>query len=316
MVDEKQEFADVLLHIGYHKTGSTWLQDRFFQPENGMTTAMEGNRARIVDDFVTPDNFAYDAAATRDIYRGFVADARAKNCRFVLSHERLSGYPPAGGYDRKLIADRLADTFPGARILIIIREQLSLVRSIYSQSITDGGDLSIDDFLAWPEPRLGRSPCFRPEVYEFHRLIEYYQNLFGKERVLVLPFEMMAREIGEFGNRIADFMQLPSPKSVSNEASNIRRPATMRIAQRLGNRWFSNNEASRGAILHIKRFPRRFATFTPLFRALSPKWLDPWLDGKIERKIHAMLSDSYRLSNAKTAELTGLDLARWGYSLQ
>src|SRR3546814_8368538 len=93
-----------------------------------------------------------------------------------------------------MIADRLRETFPDARILIVIREQRALIRSMYSQHITDGGTGTLGRFLNRPEPGLGRKPWFDPEVYAFDRLIAYYCGLFGAERVLALPFELLARE--------------------------------------------------------------------------------------------------------------------------
>jgi len=222
-------FANVLIHAGYHKTGSTYLQEFVFRPEHGLSTETGESRTQIVRDIVVPDNFVFDAGAAREKYRPFVEQAEKQGHRFVLSHERLSGYPPSGGYDRKLVADRLAQTFPGARILLVIREQNSLIRSVYSQYVTDGGDLPLRRFLETPEPALGRVPGFRLEVYEFDRLIEYYRGLFGEKRLLVLPFEMLLRERGAFVNRILAFMDRAPLAQSPGSTTNARRPVTMQF---------------------------------------------------------------------------------------
>ena len=49
----------------------------------------------------------------------------------VISHERLSGYPHSGGHDSKEIAHRLAAVFPNAKVVIVIREQKSMILSNY-----------------------------------------------------------------------------------------------------------------------------------------------------------------------------------------
>jgi hypothetical protein len=310
-----EQFANVLLHIGYHKTGSTYLQDHFFQAANGFSADVGDIRTRIVHDFVFPDNFAFDPDEMRRRYTPFVERAEADGLRFVLSHERLSGYPPSGGYDRVLIAQRLQSTFPGARILIIIREQLSLIRSLYSQYITDGGDLSLARFLETPEPQLGRMPGFRLEVYEFDRLITYYQRLFGADRVLVLPFEAMLRDLPGFLRSITDFMHLPPPASVPIVVTNPRRPVPMQVMQRLGNRLFSNNELSRGGWLAIPRFPRRIGAFERAFQALTPGWIESALYSRLGRDIRQFVGDHYMESNHRTSSLTGVNLNAYGYAV-
>ncbi len=306
-------FSRMLLHIGYHKTGSTYLQDHLFQPENGFSREIGADRTRIVRDFVFPDNFCFDPEAMRQAYRPFVEAADAGGLRFVLSHERLSGYPPSGGYDRLLIADRLARTFPEARVLIVLREQVSLIRSVYSQYITDGGYLSLGRFLEVPEPKLGRMPGFRLELYEFDRMIRHYQALFGRERVLVLPFEKMVRALPGFLADITGFVDLPAVKAVTEVVANQRRPMTMQLAQRWANRHFSNTELSRGGAIAIARFPRRFARLEPFFRLCTPRQVDASLHGAIERDIRAFVGAYYVESNRRTAELIDVDLGQYGY---
>jgi hypothetical protein len=312
---DEERHSDILVHIGYHKTGSTYLQDHFFKPENGFTTDIGESRTRIVRDLVYPDNFKFDPAGCRAFYEPYIQAATSQDLSFVLSHERLSGYPPSGGYDRMLIAQRLAETFPGSRVLIIIREQKSLIRSLYSQFITDGGDLSLARFLESPEPQLGRMPGFRSEVYEFDLLISYYQGLFGRERVLVLPFEMMVQDIGEFLNRISVFSGKPGPSVIPDVVTNRRRPVTMQRAQKWGNRVFSNNELSRGAWVGIPRFQRRFAMFERFFQLTTPQWLDDRLHSNISRQIKSFAGTRYAGSNLRTGALIGVDLAKYGYDV-
>ncbi|WP_457584445.1 sulfotransferase [Ensifer canadensis] len=313
MAPADADFSDILIHIGYHKTGSTYLQDHCFQPINGYSTDIGGSRTRIVKDIAFPDNFTFDHSMCRSVYLPYIETAREKGLRFVLSHERLSGYPPSGGYDRILIADRLVRTFPSARILIVVREQVSLIRSIYSQYITDGGDLSLDRFLETPEPQLGRMPGFRLEVYEFDRLIRHYQELFG--RVLVVPFEMMVRDLEGFVGQITQFMEMPPPASIAKVVTNSRRPVTMQVVQRFANRLMSNNELSRGGIVQIPRFARRFARLQPIFERLTPKAFDERLYKNIDQKIRAFVAGHYRDSNDRVIELTGLDLEKFGYAV-
>ena len=67
-----------------------------------------------------PDPLAYDPQDARELYLPHLAAATAEGRTLVLSHERLSGYPSSGGYDRALIAERLNASFPEAKILIVL----------------------------------------------------------------------------------------------------------------------------------------------------------------------------------------------------
>ena len=58
----------------------------------------------------------------------------------MVSFPRLSGHPYSGGYDSRMIADRVAEVFPEARILIVIREQRSMIVSTYKQYVNAGGE--------------------------------------------------------------------------------------------------------------------------------------------------------------------------------
>ena len=195
--------APLLVHIGLHKTGSTWLQNHAFcDSDLGFASIDNAPRHRIVDHFVRPDPLFYDAPATAAFYAPYCAKACAEGLTLAISHERLSGYPASGGHDRTLIADRLRATFPTCRILIVLREQEALICSMYSQYVTDGGAVSLRRFLTTPEPRLGRKPYFSTELYEFDRLIEYYFGLFGRQNVLVLPFELLSVSPETFVHRI------------------------------------------------------------------------------------------------------------------
>ena len=97
----------------------------------------------------------------------------------VLSHERLSGYPHSGGFDSRAIAERLATVLPGARILIVVREQRSMIHSNYHQYVRDGGACPLHRYLQPPQPSMRRMPGFAAEFFAYDRLVETYRSHFG-----------------------------------------------------------------------------------------------------------------------------------------
>ena len=272
----------LLVHVGYHKTGTSWLQTQVFDDERrGFTTHTGFPRHRIAEDFAGPEVFSFSAKRTRDAYLPALGIAQERGLTLVLSHERLSGYPGSGGYDRKQLADRLAETFPEARVLLVLREQRALIRSMYSQYITDGGDQYLHEFLRTPERRLARIPRFSFEYYDFHHLIGYYQSLIGPTNVLVLPQELLVSKPAVFLSRIAHFCGTPDGSIASGRPVNERRPVLMQHLLRFTNRYFSRSELSPTAFFSLYRLPRSFSRLRRLFAIATPAWVERALNDKI-----------------------------------
>ena len=307
--------APLLLHVGLHKTGSTWLQRNLFTcPARGFCQHSEPRHA-LVERLVIQHSLSFNAEETRAIYAPALENARRDGRTLVLSHERLSGYPSSGSHDAALIAQRLRATFPEGRVLIVFREQRSLIRSMYSQHITDGGVESLRRFLDRPEPKLGRKPSFCLEQYEFDRLIAMYDGLFGPDRVLAIPVELLASQPQQFADCVTAFCGLAGKPIGSFSRSNEQRPLLMQQVQRPLNMLFYHNELSPGALIHLPRFHKRYARLRPLFDYISPRFLERWTEERLRSAIERHVGNQYAASNRRTEALTGLALSDFGYAI-
>ena len=177
-----------LLHPGYHKTGTTWMQRRLFLPEHGFAPLLSHDEIDAL--ILQPGPFSYDPARVRALAEER-HDAIGQHLVPVISSEILSGQPYTGGRDCRMIADRLKETFPEAWVMLTIREQLALLASLYMQYLQAGGTLPCDRFFA------GRTVIgnfgFDPTFHEYHHLVGHYADLFGRENVVVHPMEMLIR---------------------------------------------------------------------------------------------------------------------------
>jgi hypothetical protein len=228
----------------------------------------------------------------------------------VLSDERLSGSPHAGGFDSAEVAERLARVFPAARVLIVIREQRSAVFSVYQQYVRDGGAASLLKYL---EPRrTAEVPQFRWQHFEYHRLVEHYQALFGRARVLVLPFELLRGDAAAFLARIADFTGLPSRSLPTYPPEYFSLSVLTTLCKRWFNRVFVRNALNPSALFYVKDHERRFEL---LDRVLLSTWSRP-LELRWRRQLERAATGRFDSSNARTAAATGLDLGSLGYPLQ
>jgi hypothetical protein len=190
----------LLIHIGYHKTATTWLQRALFTSERGYRPLI--TQEDVFELLILPHGLTFDGcyakahiAARRECEAGLNVD--------VISSEMLSGHPFYGGRESDLYARRLHEVAPDALILISIREQFSAMTSIYMQYLTRGGTMPPSRFFA-SEPVVGYF-TFSPEHLQYHRLIGLYRDLFGAERVLVIAKETLDKSPADVIARIGAF---------------------------------------------------------------------------------------------------------------
>lgn len=305
-----------LIHIGYHKTGTTWLQERIFtEPRFGFLRA----ELRDIDKaFILVNAFAADAASARSHLEPFFTEAEARSLVPVISHERLSGAPLANGLDARLIADRLTDTFPEGRVLIVIREQRDLMLSLYKQNVfVRSGHASFGSFWRQRVRPASDLPQRGIEVFEFHHLIRYYQRIFGVERVLVLPYELLRGDPHRFVSEIATFSGAPQPQDVPVEKEHASLPSASLVLLRYMN-------AVQSALGLRKLFTGK-PEDRPFLRAkikivratggLAPKGVSKQIDARWRTEALEMTEGRFGVSNRLTEEATGLDLAGYGYDV-
>jgi hypothetical protein len=174
-----------LIHIGYPKTGSTFLQHWF--AAHPQIAYVHGS-----------------IAGYRSVYAMVAAAATAQPEYLwrVTSHEAFSApFPDAGkrsidlaqpgegtpGERQARACALLAETFPDAHVLIVTRGFRSMILSSYSQYVRVGGadDLETQVALGGDNP------------WHYDALIAMYRARFG-DRVIVLPYELLARDPVEF----------------------------------------------------------------------------------------------------------------------
>jgi hypothetical protein len=239
----------------------------------------------------------------------------------VISHERLSGYFATGGFDSEAIARRLAAAFPQARVLIIIREQAAMLESFYSQYVSDGGVLPFSKLIRPMSRVLRRAPEFDIDYLCYDNLVGCYRSLFGADRVLVLPFELLTSDPARFVRRIGEHCGVAVDSELyadglprTNERRSVLLQGLVRQANRLQRSqlnpggWFGTLPVHRGAQALAGRLSGPVDFVTPRFvrRAIvEPR----------RRHIAALIDGRYAASNSRLEDMTGLALRQWGYDL-
>ena len=214
-------------------------------------------------------------------------------------------------------ADRLHELCPDGKILIVIREQLSEIRSLYKTFITWGMPHSIERLLNPVEP--GLSPQFNLDFLRYDLLVSYYQRLYGRKNVLVLPYEQFVQRPRFFLKRIFNFSgcenyeeklaQLPVRRSVNRNQTMLN----LKI-QRWRNYFFLSGPFNYSGMFpanekgHDKRMIRGKKNPFPAF-------MDNWFEQGFANATERMCAGEFVESNHRLSQLTGLDLAKYGYQI-
>jgi len=316
-----------LIHIGYHKTGTTWLQTKLFhQPGKGFISltnpTVSKNDKRSSDFRVFPRNFIFDSEKnilslnefSPERVRGLLERYKLEDSGVpVISFERLSGHPSSGGFDSEKICLRLSQVFDSPKIFIVIREQKSLILSCYSQLFRRGGTLSLKDYIC--RPGYGTAPKFNKRFFMFNHLISLYQEVFGKENVLVLPYEMFRDEPAKFLERLGSFSGANIPDSLPVQEKvyprlNIFLESNLRLLN-----WFTwKNSAYRNYPFYMgKLFHNLDHSIRKRLRKIIPDFLENRTLDQHKQIIEQEIGDFYRESNIKTSNLIGIDLKKYDY---
>lgn len=308
-----------LLHIGYHKTGSTFLQRGLFS-EKAAGFSLVAGPPSLVPAFASVNGFAFDASETASFFMPQISRAFEEGLVPTLSAERMSGSPYRGGYDSRIVADRLAETFPNARVLIVIREQADMVLSLYKTYVRMGGPASLTQYALSSYETWERAALFRFDYLEYHRLIGHYQTLFDPENVLVLPYELLRARPRRFILRVARFA---GSRAVPEELSRLRASAvnvspsalSLGVKRRM-NKWVVRGVHNPSPVLPVSVSAE--AAMPWVFRRIDraiPKTLHKVGEDRWHRLIAGWTKGRYEESNVATENLTGLDLRRFGYRL-
>ncbi len=210
------------IHIGYPKTGTTYLQ-KYFSSVHSEKINYIGQR-KIWDTLhkiCYQDEFSYsEQVAYTEI------SLHLKDTINIISFESLVGNVFHKQVNAKLIADRIKSLFPQAKIIITIRNQKKWLYSIYKQYIHEGGTISLNSFFNYDETGFNSSwelddQRFNVNCFSYDKLINYYKSIFGFDNVKVLLFEEFLTDKKVYINRLNQFLKLNNDNyELSNEIAN------------------------------------------------------------------------------------------------
>ncbi len=177
-----------------------------------------------------------------------------------VSLEHLSFCFTGDNTDTVTKAERLHEIFgPATKIIMIIRNQWDLLRSLYRESIRMGYDGSYKDFIHYVWVMKDRNFFYD---FSYDLVFQLYSDLFGSKNILVLTHEQMRDSSGQLLNehqgikimdQLSDFLGCDRLKPVLghfNESPDGRQLAAMRMLNRKYRHDLGNSQYSRSANFH------------------------------------------------------------------
>lgn len=294
-----------VLHIGFHKTGTTTLQQGLFPNLPGTAYAGQGRFGtrnvfdRLARNVWAADDGDYLEGALAGYFEDITRDAVA----LVASRESWTFRPHSGR-----TPERLRRVAPDAHVLVCIRDQRTMLRSLYYMFLAGGGCLSFADWIA--------SDDFELDRLRYDVAIGQYQDVFGADRVRTLVYEdLVADQLGFFAD-VAAYVRPDLPPAFSvgplphqHRSLSGSGRAVLRLMNRLVVRSRFNPKPPLGRMgpggskLRLVR-----GLDSRVLRHVARARVDPPVVGT---RVLPLVAES----NRRLEEMTGLDLAVYGYPL-
>lgn len=334
-----------LLHIGYPKSMSTTLQRCVFarHPE----ILFLGWGTGVLEHGWRDDHLAalcevgiryqkvldYDPQKAAEIIAPYRAQFAADDGKKVLclSSESFC-FTMNHDVDATIKADRVMNLLGNnVKVLIVVREQLSLIRSYYYECVRGGYTGYFDEFL---------DQIYHYQFHSiisdlrYHQLYQLYCRLVGSESVLVMPMEGIVADNGKAVREICRFAGLTDMK-LPLESLNSSDDLKFLQATRLLNEKFPHNQ---GSTRFSWAFPEKLQAYWSCELGLPEPAAAKLTCGTsmmISRSARSVVSDFvkdleanyseawrerilalYRNQNSALATATGIDLGRLGYAVE
>jgi hypothetical protein len=269
-VDEAQGSEPIhLIHIGYAKAGSTFLQHWFeAHPEIAFVHGGLAGYANVWD-------VARQACVAPPHPRCRVTSAEQLGAPYAVAgtdvHHERDFTPPDLQAEERVCAE-LAHLFPTAHVLLVTRGFLGTVASSHSQHVREAG--TIDFHVA----RRAAPPDVLARALDYDQLVRTYRQAFG-DRLLVLPYELLRDDPSAFLDRLQRRLGLttpgPMPGRLNESLSGVElrwyprlsrlvlgAPVPTRFRQRVADAWTVRTR--RNGMARLIRILQRVLPATPV----------------------------------------------------
>jgi sulfotransferase family protein len=285
------------IHVGFPKCGSTFLQSEVFDKIKDINAITVGGKncklpkclsymTYCQDPYFSPEKVAEELKEIPEEING-------------ISNEGFTSF-----VSPTIMANRLHQAFGDTKILIVLRNQKSILLSHYLHDIKIGYALSFEKWLK----RLFNT--LRYQSFMYSHTINAYNKQFGKENVKVVLFEELFNEKAII--EILDFIGI-SGENLKEIKYDLKvnpaySPWSLALTRKF-NRHFGTKENQRAGFLYeIYRY-RIVPKIDKIYAALGGKKKPEYFNDKMMD----MIAEWYHDDNIALGKILNRDLSEKGY---
>lgn len=307
-----------VIHIGYPRAGSTWLQNNLFPHISNVeflgtnSLIKQGWAHQLKALFADSNLLDFSPSKIRDFIERNTQD-RDANKIWIWSSEAITGFYNKRGFQyAKINADHLKQTFGNAKILIVIRNQLDHLKSLYRHYLLWGGITSLEFLL--DSPRGARNAVFCSEDFMYNKLIRYYIELFGPSNVCTIPFELLREDVDQYVADICKFIGVNPPIMDDAKRTPVYAGYTTNFCRyvRILNHFTRTPFNPDGWLHRSSRIPNPYAIAKVVADFEERIGIHRYL---ITQEREEALKDLYRPANEELQKSVAYDLAKYGYPM-
>jgi len=254
----------VVIHIGIHKTGSTYLQEAFF-PHMDVDLVTDIGESHLRDLSTGGIEAVAEAART----------SRMRGRGFVWSQEALSGRADGNrSVDYKAVAQCLGKSFSEVTILIVLRRPRDYILSLFCYYAVNRG-------LVWRDLGSYLDRNFQDRLapkLDYRDLVSLYRGLFDPNQVVVLRYEDFRDHPECFLSEVSSLCgcEMPRPLRLEKVNQSFRSARVVALHRAINLPVITTCYVLErfGSAAHAYKVKRWFREFKP--RKLMPltRWLD------------------------------------------
>lgn len=226
----------VFVHIGMEKTGSTFLQKRFFPNLDGVDFATSQEATDLISSLVwaeEPVDLAKIGVAGRKILSKATGD-------ILISNETFTGRPNTMRHEATWVASIICSLFPMLEVILFIRRQDTFLESHFKMAVRKGSKLGYKRYLSLDskptqenffhlmkdEKKKGTSTnsgfgYTDYRVFSLTDILKPFLYLRGENRLLVIPYEKFSADPESCFDELWSFLGKSGPNTDSKVKVNL-----------------------------------------------------------------------------------------------
>ncbi len=312
----------LVLHIGYHKTGTTFLQNNIFSKHPEIFYIGQPFENKIIQkairEFKMEHDLDFDSNRIVSIISNeldkYPAEFFVDKKVIMISLESLHSGDEWFGRNIVTMSHRLKNTFPEAKIILGIRSQAKYIESNYKEYIIHGGKLNFNFFL-YNSYLFNR--CLYPKL-NYDRVITLYRKLFD-DNFYVYIYEKFFTNIDKELQKICHFIGIDEIQNHKNDriyvgltkfSTEIIRNMNKLISKDFSEQFYDVGDRTRLNLLEKSR--RRVIQVVRIFDSVIRivfKLRSSYLKSKHTKHIQYIFSES----NKHLTQILDKDINKFGF---